>query len=74
MENWTGFFGPSKMPRPIVLRYREAIARVAATPEFQKTQRGRGYTMFSPPDVEAFVAEEIKHWPVLLSKAGIKPQ
>ena len=27
MEKWTGFFGPSKMPRPIALRYREAIAR-----------------------------------------------
>ena len=30
MENWTGLFAPSKTPRPIVLRYREAISKVAA--------------------------------------------
>ena len=74
MENWTGLFAPSKTPRPIVLRYREAISRVAATPEFQRTQRNRGYAMFSPPDVEAFVQEECRRWPALLARAGIKPQ
>jgi tripartite-type tricarboxylate transporter receptor subunit TctC len=74
LENWTGLFAPGKTPRPVVLRYRQLISKIAATPEFQKTQRSRGYAMFSPPDVDAFILEECRRWPALLAKAGVKPQ
>jgi tripartite-type tricarboxylate transporter receptor subunit TctC len=73
-ENWTGLFAPAKTPRAIVLRYRQAIDKIAATPEFQKTQRARGYGMFSPPDVDAFMQNEIQRWPAMLAKAGVLPQ
>jgi tripartite-type tricarboxylate transporter receptor subunit TctC len=74
LENWTGLFAPSQTPRPVVLRLRQAITKVAATPEFQKQMTSRGYGMFSPPDVEAFVKAEIERWPALLAKSGLKPQ
>jgi len=74
LENWTGLFAPAKTPRPVVLRLRQAITAVAATPEFQKQMSSRGYTLISPPDVEAFVKAEIERWPAVLSKAGLKPQ
>jgi tripartite-type tricarboxylate transporter receptor subunit TctC len=73
-ENWTGLFAPGKTPRPIVLRYRQVITKIAATPEFQKTQRARGYGMFQPDNVDAFILDECKRWPALLAKAGVKPQ
>jgi tripartite-type tricarboxylate transporter receptor subunit TctC len=74
LENWTGLFAPSKTPRPIVLRLRQALTRIAATPEFNKQMTSRGYGVSSPADVDAFVAAEIQRWPALLAKAGLKPQ
>ena len=73
MENWTGLFAPAATPRPIVLRLRQAIDRVAATPEFKKRMTAQGYTLYTPPDVDAFVKAEIQRWPALLAKAGMKP-
>jgi tripartite-type tricarboxylate transporter receptor subunit TctC len=74
LENWTGLFAPAATPRPIVLRLRQAIANVAATPEFKKQMTSRGYSIYSPPDVEAFIKAELQRWPALLAKAGLKPQ
>ncbi len=74
LENWTGLFAPAATPRPIVLRLRQAILNFAATPDYKKRMTAQGYTLYSPPDVEAFVKAEIQRWPVLLAKAGLKPQ
>ena len=74
LENWTGLFAPAKTPRPIVLRLREAIGKVASTDEFKKQMTARGYSLFSPADVDAFIKEEVKRWPPLLAKAGLKPR
>jgi tripartite-type tricarboxylate transporter receptor subunit TctC len=74
LENWTGLFAPAATPRPIVLRLRQAINNVAASPEFKKQMTSRGYSLYSPPDVEAFVRAENQRWPALLAKAGLKPQ
>ena len=74
LENWTGLFVPAKTPRPIVLRLREAIDKVTASPEFQQQMRSKGYGLYSPPDVDAFIKAEVQRWPVLLAKAGLKPQ
>ena len=74
LENWTGLFAPAATPRPIVLRLRQAISAVAATPEFNKQMSSRGYSLYSPPDVDAFIKTEVQRWPALLAKAGLKPQ
>ena len=74
LENWTGLFAPAATPRPIVLRLRQAISAVAATPEFNKQMSSRGYSLYSPPDVDAFIKIEVQRWPALLAKAGLKPQ
>jgi tripartite-type tricarboxylate transporter receptor subunit TctC len=74
LENWTGLFVPAKTPRPVVLRLREAISKVAASPDFQKQMKARGYGIYSPPDVDAFIKEEVTRWPPLLAKAGLTPK
>ncbi len=74
LENWTGLFAPVATPRPIVLRLRQAINNVAATPDFKKQMTSRGYSLYSPPDVDAFIKSETQRWPALLAKAGLKPQ
>ena len=74
LENWTGLFAPAATPRPIVLRLRQAITNVAATPDFKKQMTARGYSIYSPPDVDAFIKTEVQRWPALLAKAGLMPQ
>lgn len=74
LENWTGLFAPAATPRPVVMRLRQAITNVAATPEFRKQMTSRGYSLYSPPDVDAFIKGEVQRWPALLAKAGLKPQ
>ena len=74
LENWTGLFAPAATPRTIVLRLRQAINNIAATPEYKKRMAAQGYSLYSPPDVDAFVKAEIQRWPALLAKAGLKPQ
>jgi hypothetical protein len=46
---------------------------VAASPEFQKQMKARGYGMFTPADVDAFIKNETERWPAMLAKAGLKP-
>ena len=74
LDSWTGLFAPAATPRPVVLRLRQAIGKVAASPEFRKQMASRSFEVISPPDVDTFVKSEIQRWPPLLAKAGIKPQ
>jgi tripartite-type tricarboxylate transporter receptor subunit TctC len=74
LSNWTGLFVPAATPRPVVLRLRQAIDKVVATPAFKEHLASRSFASFASPDVEAFVKSEIKRWPPLLAKAGIVPQ
>ena len=74
LDSWTGLFAPAATPRSVVLRLRQAIDKVAASPEFRKQMASRSFEVLSLPDVDAFVKAEIRRWPPLLAKAGIKPQ
>ena len=74
LSSWTGLFVPAATPKPVVLRLRQAIDNVVASPAFREQLNSRSFSPFSPPDVEAFVRAENQRWPALLSKAGVKPQ
>ncbi len=37
--------------------------------EFRKQMTARSFDLFSPPDVDAFVKNEVQRWPPLLAKA-----
>ncbi len=74
LSSWTGLFVPAATPRSVILRLRQAIDNVAATPAFREHLNSRSFLPFSSPDVDAFVRAENQRWPGLLAKAGIKPQ
>lgn len=74
LSSWTGLFVPAATPRPVVLRLRQAIDIVAATPAFKEHLASRSFSSLALPDVEAFVRAENQRWPALLAKAGVKPQ
>jgi tripartite-type tricarboxylate transporter receptor subunit TctC len=74
LSSWTGLFVPAATPRPVVLRLRQAIDNVAATPAFKEHLRARSFSPFTPPDVEAFVRSENQRGPALLAKVGVKPE
>ena len=74
LSSWTGLFVPAATPRPVVLRLRQAIESVAATPAFKEHLVARSFGPLALPDVEAFVRTEIQRWPALLAKVGVKPE
>ncbi|MES2510230.1 MAG: tripartite tricarboxylate transporter substrate binding protein [Pseudomonadota bacterium] len=74
LSSWTGLFVPAATPRPVVLRLRQAIDKVVASPAFREQLGSRSFSPFTTPDVEAFVRAENQRWPGLLAKAGVKPQ
>lgn len=74
LSSWTGLFVPAATPRPIVLRLRQAIEKVASTPAFKEHLNSRSFSPFMTSDVETFVRAENQRWPALLAKAGIQPQ
>lgn len=74
LSSWTGLFVPAATPRAVVLRLRQVIDKIVATPAFREHLESRSFSPFSPPDVEAFVRAENQRWPALLAKAGVQPQ
>ena len=74
LSSWTGLFVPAATPRPVVLRLRQAIDNVVATPAFKEHLSARSFSVLNIADVEGFVHTENQRWPSLLEKAGVKPQ
>ena len=74
LSSWTGLFVPAATPRPVVLRLRQAIEKIASSPAFKDHMTARSFTLFSPSDVDAFVKTEVQRWPPLLAKVGLKPE
>ena len=74
LSNWTGLFVPAATPRPVVMRLRQAIEKVASSSAFKDQLTSRSFTPFSPSDVDAFVQAEVRRWPPTLAKIGLKPE
>ena len=74
LSSWTGLFVPAATPRPVVLRLRQAIEKIASSPAFKDHMTARSFTLFSPSDVDAFIKTEVQRWPPLLAKVGLKPE
>lgn len=75
LTTWTGFFVPSKTPRPIVDFLHRQITEVIKLPELQTSilESGRALTM-SPAEVDAFIRKDEPRWTALFREAGIEPQ
>lgn len=71
---WYAFVGPAGMPKPIVAKLNEDIAKVLAIPELRDKLVAQGLDPWpmSPDDLAKFMRSEITKWSKVIREAGAK--
>jgi tripartite-type tricarboxylate transporter receptor subunit TctC len=73
---WMGIFGPVGMPPAVVERLNRDINAVLRSPEMAPALRRFGYDakVSTPQEFATFFAAELRKWPAILTRVGLKPQ
>ena len=73
-SSWTGVWLRAGTPRDIVLKLRDKIAEIGSRPEVLDRLRQHGsQARFGPPEeLEAFMAEEIERWKLIVRVSGMQ--
>ena len=73
---WMGIFGPAGMPSAVVERLNRDINAVLRSPEMAPALRRFGYDakISTPGEFATFFAAELRKWPAILTRVGLKPQ
>ena len=71
---WYGVMGPAHMPKPILTKVHDEIAKLVQSPEFGKTMRNLGSEPVtnSPEEFRQFLLADMKKWADVVKRAGIK--
>ena len=75
-SHWYGMWGPKGLPKPILVRWNEAVGKVLLTEEAQSRMRAEGLEPGGGPP-EAFqkiIRTDIEKWRRVIREAKIKPQ
>jgi tripartite-type tricarboxylate transporter receptor subunit TctC len=74
--NWYGFLGPAGMPKPIVKRLHDEIAKALANPAVISAMKKTGVEPQSsePEAFAAYIKREYETWGKVIKDAGIKAQ
>jgi tripartite-type tricarboxylate transporter receptor subunit TctC len=74
--NWYGFLGPAGMPKPIVKKLHDEIAKALANPDVIAAMKKTGVEPQSskPEDFAAYIRSEYETWGKVIKQAGIKAQ
>ena len=74
--NWYGFLGPAGMPKPIIERLHDEIAKALANPEVVSAMKKTGVEPESskPDEFAAYIRREYETWGKVIKQAGIKVQ
>lgn len=74
--SWLAFFGPAKLPRPIVDRLHQAIVQAASVPDVRARfdAVGQQFVGNTPEQFAASIRREITNYKALLTASGIKPE
>ncbi|HEX4928761.1 MAG TPA: tripartite tricarboxylate transporter substrate binding protein [Burkholderiales bacterium] len=76
LRPWGGIFGPARMPKEVVQRVGQELAKVLAR---QDVQEGLGKIAFqahasTPEELDAFLKEQMTTWRNTARSVGIEPQ
>lgn len=76
LTTWQGIMGPAGMDPAVVKILSDAIAKVLADPELQKTLTASGKSALTstPAEFAKYFAEEVDRWKAVIADAGIKVQ
>ncbi len=71
---WQGVLAPAGMPPAVLARISAELLRVIRLPAVreQLVAQGAEVSTMPPPEINRFVAVEIKHWAAVVAKAGLK--
>lgn len=72
---WYGVFAPGKMPRPVLAKLSQEIARIIRLPEMSErlAQQGALPVGNSADEFATFVKKEMVQWGTLAQKIGLRP-
>jgi tripartite-type tricarboxylate transporter receptor subunit TctC len=75
-SQWFGILGPARLPRPIVDRLYDSLARATSTPEMKERFAAQGVEVVNgkPEEFAAVIKRELVQWAEVIKAAGIKPQ
>ena len=73
---WLGFFAPAGTPATVVGKLNAEVNQSLKSPELQASfaKLGIEARITTPQEFAAFVADEARKWPPLLTAAGLKPE
>jgi tripartite-type tricarboxylate transporter receptor subunit TctC len=75
-ELWYAFFGPAKLPPPVVQVWERELAAIAAMPDVKESleQQGLVPTYWDAQKTGAHVRSEVARWRDVVEKAGLQPK
>ena len=76
LPSWLGFYGPAKMPAPVVTALNTALAQVLAMPQVQDFYRKGGYEAgsTSPEEFAKLTRSTYDRWGILVQQVGLTKQ
>jgi len=75
-STWGGYFGPAGMPRAIVVRLHDEIARILNSPEVRAKAEDIGFPVATstPEELTATIRRDIEYTSKIVMAIGIKPE
>ncbi len=76
LNSWLGFFGPARMPRPVVDRLVAALRETTQLPEVRARLLDMGFEPLgnTPEEFAAVQLAELPQWAALIKTAGVTPE
>ena len=74
-SHWYGMWGPKRLPRAIVTKWNDAVAKVLLTEEAQNRLRAEGLEAGGgPPEhFQQIIRRDVEKWRKVIREAGIRP-
>jgi tripartite-type tricarboxylate transporter receptor subunit TctC len=71
---WYGLWGPKGLPKPVIARWNEGVARILQTPEMQKRLAGDGVEPAGgpPEQFQKAIARDVEKWRKVVKAANIR--
>lgn len=75
LVGWSGYFAPSRTPRPVVTALYTLISEVNKDPDITKRNEEGGRSLFlTPEETDAYLKKEVLRWAAMLKAANIEPE
>ena len=76
LPSWLGFYGPARMPAPVVATLNGALAKVLAMPQVQEFYRSGGYEAggSTPEEFAGLTRATYERWGAMVQQVGLAKQ